>query len=310
MKSRYFRGPLVAACATLALTGCATLKDEFGAPDGAAGVYMTKAMVAETPAQRADRYLLALGILAPLALDTSVDTEDEIGAVAAVNTALTALAALYEAAPGCTAGATREGCISEARGEIGSYRFETLGYDVQKSLYYLAKTATINLDLGGAAEDLMALDFTAVSKLLFRAKTLVPHLRRAAAGYRDGNVIYAIAVDEACAGSTDAACKALHQKLTAYFGGGKPPVEGVEERRIIEMGRAARAALGALQTRPWHLSQDQRAAVLANVVAGCERVSSAGTLRSDEAGGLEVKNCTESDGKGKLEEAILSRGDR
>lgn len=193
------------------LSGCETFWDEVGVSEGLVSRHANKVIVATSQRQRADRYLLAGLLLAPLALDAAQDETDADTAITRLNAHYQTMADLYEAIAKCstTEIETKEAdennsCRAQHESDPAQnkaldkdgYSFEVLAYEVQSDLYFLGKSALINLDLDDKVKDVIDLDPIALVSLLRELGELAPTLRRGLATYRDGIVIYTDAVYE------------------------------------------------------------------------------------------------------------------
>lgn len=244
------------------LSACNSIKDEFYEPDGFIGPHFNSRIVAVTQEQRADRYLIAFALVAPLALETSDNGQDKTNIIARINNTQGALAALY--------GAAGKPAASLASPEATKFSFESVGYDVQKQLYRLAKELIIQLNLDETAEDIVDLDIPALLRLYNRAKDLFPVVRRGAATYRDTIYIYADAVSDACDGT---ACSRLEALLLNQNEKGVVTARDSQDRRYFEQVLSA-AKSASKETHPektaWRLGKSRRLALLYHIQKACD----------------------------------------
>ncbi|WP_417267585.1 hypothetical protein [Celeribacter baekdonensis] len=276
------------------LSGCETIKDEFGVSEGFVSRQADRFIVAQDQHQRADRYLLATLLIAPLALDTVQDETDADTALLRLNALYGTLADLYTAIGECqtSAAAASPTCASTADASWDfdaeaipkdGYSFETLSYEVQSDLYFLGKSALINLDLDDKVKDLAALNPTALVSLYKELNSYGPALRRGAATYRDGIVIYTDAVFyETCQTSPNntspngVGCKAYKDRYAT-----QKQLDATEaEGSTRGLTRALSQAQNQSKTVGWSLNKRQALAVIAHVDVACTR---AARISSDES---------------------------
>ena len=243
------------------LASCSSVKDELYEPDGFVAPHFNKRLTAVTQEQRADRYLIAFAIVAPLALETSDDGQDKTNIISRINFTQKALADLY------TAAGKNPTALSDPAPT--QYAFETLGYDVQKQLYRLSKELIIQLNLDETAEDIVDLDIPAMTRLYDRMKELFPVVRRGAATYRDAIYAYGSAVSESCEGPD---CTKLVQLLNAQYAYGEPTSRDAMDRRYFEqvLDAAKKASATRKDTASWSLGQQRRLALLFHIQKACD----------------------------------------
>lgn len=262
------------------LSGCETIKDEFGVSEGFVSRQADRFFVAKDQYQRADRYLLATLLIAPLALDTVQDETDADTTLLRLNALYGTLADLYAAigecqtstadtSPTCARKADHEGDFGGTAIPKDGYSFETLSYEVQSDLYFLGKSALINLDLDDKVKDIADLNPTALVSLYKELDSYVPVLRRGAATYRDGIVIYTDAVFyETCQTSPNGVgCKAYADRYAT-----QKQLDVLEEEDSTRgLTRALKQAQDQSKTVGWSLNKRQALAVIAHVDVACTR---------------------------------------
>ena len=243
------------------LSACESVKDELYEPDGFVAPHFNKRLTAVTQEQRADRYLIAFAIVAPLALETSDDGQDKTNIISRINFTQKALADLYTAA-----GNDASNLSSPAPTE---YAFETLGYDVQKQLYRLSKELIIQLNLDETAEDIVDLDIPAMIRLYDRIKELFPVVRRGAATYRDAIYVYGSSVSQTCNGDD---CDQLKKLLENQYNQGVPTSRDSLDRRYFEqvLDAAKKASRSSENPTPWSLGKQKRLALLYHIQKACD----------------------------------------
>lgn len=243
------------------LPACESVKDELYEPDGFVAPHFNKRLTAVTQEQRADRYLIAFAIVAPLALETSDDGQDKTNIISHINFTQKALADLYTAA-GTDA-------LEMSTPTATKYAFETMGYDVQKQLYRLSKELIIQLNLDETAEDIVDLDIPAMIRLYDRIKELFPVVRRGAATYRDAIYVYGSSVHQTCEGT---ACDRLERLLENQYEKGIPTSRDSQDRRYFEqvLDAAKKASQYPENSTPWSLGKQKRLALLYHIQKACD----------------------------------------
>jgi hypothetical protein len=281
------------------LSGCETIKDEFGVSEGFVSRQADRFIVAKDQYQRADRYLLATLLIAPLALDTVQDETDADTTLLRLNALYGTLADLYAAigecqtstadtSPTCARKADHEGDFGSTAIPKDGYSFETLSYEVQSDLYFLGKSALINLDLDDKVKDIADLNPTALVSLYKELDSYVPVLRRGAATYRDGIVIYTDAVFyETCQTSPNGVgCKAYADRYAT-----QKQLDVLEEEDSTRgLTRALKQAQDQSKTVGWSLNKRQALAVIAHVDVACERAAKISSDANEDA-----KTCFKTD---------------
>ncbi|MFZ5961794.1 hypothetical protein ACOXXX_02495 [Thalassococcus sp. BH17M4-6] len=271
---------VILASAAMLVAACDLVRDDLNSSGGVVGRgYSQHLFPAVTHAQRFDRYLLSLMVLAPVVLETSADAPQAAAAINRVNAAYRSLAELRQAAASCTVGAPAGGCALTPvdEGTPTAYAFESLAYDVQSDLYFLSKELIVNLDLDASAEDLAALNLTGLVGLVSRFRELFPIARRGAATYRDGVVLLADTVRRSCvatqAAGTDGsmteagkrACGRLQEQITARYGRGQDIGGPNDIQTLLYLARAA------ADGHAWAMTQAQRRAAIYHIDAACAR---------------------------------------
>ena len=255
---------------TLGLASCDLVRDEVGVSEGFVGPQADRLLTAQTQRQRADRYSLAMMVLAPLALETARDEAETRATIERVNHLYGSLDALYKALEQCSPGAGMNACRAPVAADdtlpLTGYNFESLAYEVQSDLYFVARSVVVNLDLREEVEDLLSLDVTALTRIWSALPDVFPAARRTAAGYRDGIVLFADAIAATCGGKEH--CADLDAQLAQQFRGGTDG--GGEGRELFALLRAARQASD--DNANWRLQAPQFRAMVAHLDRSCARV--------------------------------------
>lgn len=293
----------------IVLSGCASIRNETGSPDGFVGPLADDHLPAVTQRQRADRYLLTAMILGPLALELADDANEAAVAARRMNALGASLADLYEALSHCSPGIRPEGGAPLAQPLCGEstgaqqaardngYSFEALAYEVQADLFAIGREAIVTLDVDVDVGDLVSLELSAMSGLWGRLRDLMPVARRSLANYRDGLVIFSdtIAHSPACMGQsgTSTDCGRLREAMAGRYVTGQDLLDGDED--LMAMFRMARRAAAGTD---WTLNHPQYVGVLAHMNRACERAfrrQEVGDQSGENGGDTEII-CT-TDGK-------------
>ena len=195
---------LVLGLALLFLPSCDILRDEAGYAGGYVGrVADDRLFRALAQKQRADRYLLTLVIVAPLAADLSQGSAQADAASTLINDAYVKLKLLYASAGDCLKPAQTidlsQDCALNSGSEdaaASAFSFETHAFEMQRTMLSLTKQTLGAADLDDLADDIIDLDVIGILKA---ANDAVPVARRALAGYRDTVVTFADAINSGCA---------------------------------------------------------------------------------------------------------------
>lgn len=270
---------LISIIIIFSIASCAAVKDEFGTTGGFASNYADKAFPAVTQQQHADRYLLSAMILAPIALETSQDAEQARATIGRVNALYNSLAELTYAVKACAIGNRNEGkaCrttqIEEKKGN--GYAVETLSYDVQSDLYFLAKTLVVNLDLEVSASDLLDFNLSSLRKLVSRGTELFPIARRGAATYRDAVVLIADTVNSSCTDKEDRNCIILGEHLHNRY------QKGVTSENLRDISDLLQKAKAAAKGKNWRMTKVQKESAIFHIDKACSYAFDFQKLGSD-----------------------------
>ena len=272
------------------VVGCGQLRDEFGTSGGFVSPLADRVILASSQREQADRYVLAMLMLAPLALDTAADAAESRATSDRVNELYRSLLDLYKAMNECTPGPQNTGQNGEAcRGQSGEvsveangYSFETLSYEVQSDLYFIGRHVVTNLDLDEEVSELIDLNPTALLQVARAARDAFPVARRSAATYRDGTIILADAVAYSCSLTNgeeqdqpsrsteeETDCDRLDKNLKAIFDGNtRESFVSGDERELRQLLVSARKVA---RDHHWALEASQYAAIINHIDRACER---------------------------------------
>ena len=249
------------------LTACDPVRDELHSTDGFAGPQMDKLLFASTPEQRADRYLLSLAILAPVILESSEAGLETKASIDRVRNAYAELAELYLAAQQCQFDTTPFVCHNS---ELpGVFQFENMSYDVQKSLFQIAKAIIVNLDLDESAESLLSLNMSSLSALSKNGSMYFRTFRRGAASYRDAIVIYSNGVARSCLHED---CESLKSLLRSRYSGSEvasPRNSPASQERYLKRVMGKARDMSETRASGWKLTPELRIALLGIIDDAC-----------------------------------------
>jgi len=194
------------------LQGCTVVKREAGYPGGNVGYLADRHTIfSKGQEQQVNRYLISLALLAPLIAET-VETSGEAKLSAErIKTLYKNIEKLEAASQRCTLPKlSRKPNLSEinlsqdcsedtAANKNGTaLGFESLSFDVNKSLNDALKQAFDNLKIRSNASRVLKLDPTEMLKTLVKARHLVPVLLRYLSSYRDVSIVFGFSVAESC----------------------------------------------------------------------------------------------------------------
>lgn len=291
--------------AIFTVSGCNQIRNELGYPGGFIGAEANRILPAFSPYDRADRYLVALALLAPMAAETARDKATAQASAIAINDSLLTLSELMEATQlTCKleeSYAISQNCLQEAG--ASPLAFETLSYDIQRNLYALSKQIATNAELPLSYEKLAALDVIGLMRDLDNLTQGFVLARRSLAVYRDAVITIADAMKrKACEGenATGRRCAALDIPTQARRFYGSP--DTAEGRPIgvamTEIRSMMQSTEYGLELNPTH-----RYALLFHVQRACAQL-----LRTQNSGDGTAPSveCDSSDEWEKINTAVES----
>jgi hypothetical protein len=304
----YMRHFILGLAAVSMLQGCSTISREAGYPGGNIGYLADRhTLFAKGQDQRVNRYLVMLALLTPLVAET-VETSGEarlsaerikvlyqdIEKLEAASKLCALPSDLKEKPPieRITTGNCDEGTAATKEGTAHS--FESLSYDVTKSLHGALNQAFDNLEIRSNAKKVIALDPSEILKTLLRARRLIPILHRYLATYRDVALIFGQSVATTCANvkQQTTALPDGCDKVANSFGNLIARTRAADsdiakdQRPINDVFDAGAAALN--KGLDWKLSKVQRISLLQHVNRACGKLDALAQIDDKEFVGCTV----------------------
>ena len=195
---------------SLLLLSCSLIGREAGYPGGNLGYAADrKILFAQGHDQRVQRYLVTLAILAPLISETAATPIEAKLSAVRINGIYAKLNVLKKAADKCRLSIVDEEgnwldlklltCeVPKAGLQESALSFESVSFDVAKSLNAALKQAYDNLNLRQRITNVMALSPSDVLRTVLRARHLLPIAMKYFATYRDVTAILSASVLESC----------------------------------------------------------------------------------------------------------------
>jgi hypothetical protein len=339
-----------AVFALILVQGCSLVSREAGYPGGNIGFLADRdALFAKGQRQQVNRYLVTLALLAPLIEETVEGSSEARLSAERIKDLYKKIDQLEKAANRCalpSLGAIPK--ISEVKVDAGcdkktvadkggtALSFESLSFEVSKSLNDALKQAFDNLEIRSNARSVVSLEPTEMLKTILKARHLVPVLLRYLSSYRDVSIIFGLSVADSCAktekqnaevykaakeaagsdggklkaamkdnvaaeGLLSAACDPLAKSFGELINRTRNIDSDLarEERPISAVFKAGEKALNA--GLDWQLSEVHRIALLHHVNRACKKLDA--LARIEDAG---FKGCSipldDSDDKSKSDE--------
>lgn len=291
------------------LQGCSVISREAGYPGGNVGYLADRhALFARGQDQQVNRYYVTLALLAPFVAETvQGSTEAKLSAERITdlygNINKLRIAAGKCALPNLTENSLirdvkidSNRCSKEDAGSLdgSALSFESLSFEVNKSLSDALKQAFDNLNIRVNATRIIALEPTEILKTVLKARHLVPVLMRYLSSYRDITIVFGFSVAESCnvalkprvGGDVDAKAEADRiKKLPTYQPCGALAASFIklidrnrtadaevagDERPIRAVYKAGENALNA--GLDWKISKLHRVALLHHVNRACKKL--------------------------------------
>ncbi len=194
----------------LLASSCSVIEREAGYPGGNLGYASDrKILFAQGHDQRVQRYLVTLALLSPLIAETAETPIEAKLSSERIDAIYEKLGALRKAAENCRLARNPEepnylnlgleGCDVDENG-VGenALAFETISFDVAKSLNNALKQAYDNLNLRKRVSNITALAPSEILKTVLRARHLLPVAMKYFGTYRDVTAILSASVLESC----------------------------------------------------------------------------------------------------------------
>lgn len=283
----------------IVLIGCSTIKREAGYPGGNFGYLADRhALFAKGHEQQVNRYFVTLALLTPLVAET-VETPSEAKLSAErIKYLYKNIEKLQEASKKCTLPKlTVTPTVSEI--ELGNcdinkaasldgsaLSFESLSFEVSKSLNDALKQSFDNLEIRSNASKVIALEPTELLKTILKARHLIPVLLRYLSAYRDVSIIFGQSVAESCDNplgndKLERACDQVAVSFGELINRSRNTDEDVarQERPISAVFNAGEQALNA--GLDWQLTPLHRVALLNHVNRACKKLDALAKIDED-----------------------------
>lgn len=300
---------IVAAIGLFLLSSCGFVQDELYEPGGFVGARANGFLPAVTLQQRFDRYMIITLVLAPTALETSVDAEDASATIQRVNALYYSLSRMQRAIEchrtnkanaGTSEGFVvvcdaRQGGLNEkanwqevnGRLRVNSYAFEQLEYEVQQDLFFIARAVVTNLELSIDVKDLVDFNPLTLAGLWRKVDELLPMFREAASRFRGGIIMYADISQQSCDPEASIPCNRLQRLMKERYRGISSDL-AFAERDVLSMLRLASASF---DEGAWLLAQPQYANIVAQIDHSCEVAYRRQQINDPEEEGPPLVNC-------------------
>lgn len=287
----------------VSLASCSFIEREVGYPGGNLGYLADRhTLFAKGHEQRVNRYLISLALIAPLVAETARTGSEAKLSSAAIQLLYGNIAKLKAASSLCQ---FRAGQIADAakpdafaikctadilKGNVNTaLNFESLSYDVAKSLGDGLKQAFDNLEIKANVKRIVALDPSEILRAVLGARRLVPILMEYLATFRDVTIVFGQSVVSSCSKAAIPECQAVTQSFARLIN--RPAGESLEEvtaqRPIHDIYSTSKEAIdGGLD---WKLEQWQVVALLQNVNRACRKLEAIARVDDEGFTGCSVK---------------------
>lgn len=299
---------LIAITIVAFANGCTTVAREAGYPGGNLGFLADRHSVfAKGQKQQINRYILALALLAPLVSETVEGSSEAKLSAERIHDLYGNILKLEVASKKCKLPEAKTGqqntdiklstdnCTKEkAQSQAGSaLSFETLSFEVAKSLNGALKQTYDNLEIRGNASRLLALEPTEMFKTILKARHFVPVILRYLSTYRDVSIVFGISIAESCdlhrAKQTihpdgfklDTPCEDVRKSYEKLINRTRTADTDVarQERPISDLFKAGKKALDA--GLDWNLTDLHRAALIYHVNRACKKLDALAEIDYD-----------------------------
>ncbi len=312
------------------LQGCSTISREAGYPGGNVGYVADRyALFARGQNEQVNRYLVTLALLAPLIAETVDGSTEAKLSAERIKDLYQNIDKLEKASKKCSLPTPKDlgskptldkiktgTCEDKDAGnpEGTALSFESLSYDVNKSLNDAMKQTLDNLDIRSNTKKLIALEPTEMLKTILKARHLVPVLMRYLSAYRDVSIVFGFSIAESCQPTVATIDKAIAaEKEKALKDRRKVPNINLKgacvqvassfarlinrtrhadsdvaraERPISDVFKAGKSALNA--GLDWTLNKTHRIALLHHVNRACKKLDALAAIDHKDFEGCEV----------------------
>jgi hypothetical protein len=287
------------------LLGCSTISREAGYPGGNVGYLADRhTLFAKGQDQRVNRYLVMLSLLTPLVAET-VETSGEarlsaerikvlyqdIQKLEAASKLCALPSNLNENSPIETIKAEECSETDAATATGTAHSFESLSFDVTKSLNGALKQAFDNLEIRSNVKKVIALNPTEILKTLLKARRLIPILHRYLATYRDVALVFGQSVATSCAlpKTLPTGCDKVASSFGKLIDRTREEDSDIakDQRPIKDVFEAGSTALN--NGLDWKLTKVQRISLLQHVNRACKKLDALAKIDDDKFVGCEIK---------------------
>ena len=285
------------------LASCSVIEREVGYPGGNLGYLADRnTLFAKGQEQRVNRYLVSLALIAPLVAETArTGTEAKLSS-SAIELLYGNIAKLKAAASLCkfpvgqvaadaSPAAVAISCdVATLKGNANTaLNFESLSYEVAKSLGDALKQAFDNLEIKANVIRIIALDPSEILRAVLGARRLIPILMDYLATFRDVSIVFGQSVVTSCKQHNITACAPVTQSFASLIN--RPAGESLEQvtaqRPIYNIYSTSKAAITA--GLDWKLQQWQVVALLQNVNRACRKLEAIAQVDDADYEGCSVK---------------------
>jgi hypothetical protein len=321
---------LIALCILTLTNGCNTVAREAGYPGGNLGFLADRHSVfAKGQKQQVNRYILALALLAPLVAETVEGSseaklsaeriKDLYGNIEKLKIASKkcALPAVLTTAKVNTIDLPANCTEAEAKSEDGSaLTFETLSFEVSRSLNGALKQTYDNLEIRGNASRILALEPTEMFRIILKARHFVPVILRYLSTYRDVSIVFGLSIAESCAIhkrdhetsfkalGLQVPCKGVTDSYAALINRTRTDSSDVakQERPISDLFKAGKRALDA--GLDWDLSKPHSAALFYHVSRACTKLDALAKIDYSDFTGCTIKEEPKLDEEKEIKDSV------
>lgn len=260
------------------LQGCSTIKREAGYPGGNVGYLADRhALFAKGHEQQVNRYLVTLALLTPLIAETVGTSSEAKLSAERIKTLYKNIDKLEKASIKCSLPDLPSQPVLEdfkfdlpceekdAKDSNGTALvFESMSFDVNKSLSDALKQAFDNLEIKSNASRVLALEPREMLKTILKARRLVPVLLKYLSTYRDVTIVFGLSVAESCSTHDEQiGAKDARQEKSNAISLAKEALQKARDGK--EMKKITKAQSALFQAKATTVPKD-------NITASCDLV--------------------------------------
>ncbi len=288
------------------LQGCTAISREAGYPGGNVGYLADRhTLFAKGQEQRVNRYLIMLALLTPLVAETVETTSEARLSAERITVLYKDIEKLRAASKLCSLPSRvsekpsvddiiiGDSCTQQiaATSEGTAYSFESLSFDVAKSLNGALKQAFDNFEIRSNAKKAIALDPSEILKTILKARRLVPILQRYLATYRDVALIFGQSTATSCQAMATLPkyCAPVISRFETLINRTRAQDSDVakHQRPIKDVFDAGSVALN--NGLDWTLTSPQRVALLQHVNRACAKLDALAQIDDKDFKGCSIK---------------------